>query len=252
MKKNKGVLWLAAILLLAAGVPLSLLGLFISRIGSEVDNSQISETVQAAVVPSHSPVSALPSPSPSPTQIPTSTPISTFTPSPTPTPAPVPTPTENPYSVEQFAMLYDGAIPQYHVVAFLIGEIPDWLTVSACLYNGVDERELTFDMRDDMYPNGDFEADEVELWYPSQVIIKFHYSLNDVALEELGEIQNLILPQDSYVEFVIDDWAFDEFEDGNLHENVDDYAAISFVDKGGNYIDDTYVFDPEIVIYSLS
>lgn len=171
---------------------------------------------------------------------------------PTPAVIPSPVPTENPYSAEQFAMLYDGAIPQYYVVAFLIGEIPDWLTVSAHLYNGVDKRELTFDMGDDMYPNGDFEADDVELWYPSQVTIEIQYSLNDSVLADYGDIKDIELPQNSYVEFVIDNWAFDEYEDGNLHENVDAHASISFVDEDGNYIDDTYVFDPEIVIYSQS
>ena len=71
-------------------------------------------------------------------------------------------------------------------------------------------------------------------------------------LADYGDIKDIELPQNSYVEFVIDNWAFDEYEDGNLHENVDAHASISFVDEDGNYIDDTYVFDPEIVIYSQS
>ena len=241
MKKNKGVLWLAAILLLAAGVPLSLLGLFISRIGSEVDNSQISETVQAAVVPSHSPVSALPSPSPSPTQIPTSTPISTFTPSPTPTPAPVPTSTENPYSVEQFAMLYDGATLRYAtVIVEGISDIPPWLRIDAYIDNGVEDFDICAPVDDN------FETNDVPVYSPSQFVLRFSFEIDSSNLD--GDLIDYSAPETGYVEFVLDAWSLDEYEDGNLHGTIEETFNVYYIGMDGeDHMEEAY-FCPEITV----
>lgn len=236
MKKIKGVLWWGAILLLAAGVPLTLFGLFITRFCVGVDEPQTSETVQAETAhPIHSPVPVSTKPSPAQTQIPTSMSV------PSPTPTPTPTPTEDPYSGEQFAMLYDGATLRYvTVIVEGISDIPSWLMVDAYIDNGVEDFDICAPV------DGSFETNDIPVYYPSQFVIRFSFVFDPSRLD--GELIDHETPENGYVEFVLDSWSLDEYKDGNLHGTLEETFNVYYEGFDGEEHMEEFYFCPEITV----
>lgn len=242
MRKTKNVLRWGVILLLAAGVPLTLFGLFITHFCIGVDEPQTSETVQAEAEteterPIHSPTPVSTKPSPAQTQIPTSVPV----PSPSPSPTPTPATTEDPYSGDQFAMLYDGATLRYvTVIVEGISDIPSWLMVDAYIDNGEEDFDICAPV------DGSFETNNIPVYYPSQFVIRFSFEIDSSNLD--GDLIDYSAPENGYVEFVLDSWALDEYEDGNLHGTIEETFSVYYEGfDGEEHMEDAY-FCPEITV----
>lgn len=169
------------------------------------------------------------SPSPSPSKVPT------------PVVIPSPTPTEDPYSGEQFAMLYDGAALRYvTVIAEGISDIPSWLRIDAYIDNGVEDFDICAPVDDS------FETNDIPIYYPSQFVIRFSFEIDSSNLD--GDLIDYSAPENGYVEFVLDSWALDEYEDGNLHGTIEETFSVYYEGSDGEeHMEEAY-FCPEITV----
>lgn len=144
---------------------------------------------------------------------------------------------------EKFAEVYDGAKEErMQLYVDLQDPVPEWLRVSAYLYDGKWEHELSSPMMDSITVN------DIDLWNQSTIVIEFFFSLNDDYFMETRELEDSEIPRSCYTMIEISDWAFDETIDGRIHSELSESARVTWMDVCGEVWSEEYFFDPTITI----
>ena len=152
--------------------------------------------------------------SPLPTLIPQTVYLTPQRPEPVPAYPAVPTPKQFPPNL-YYCDESQPAIFRFTIDCYFEG--PDWIEVG---FSVLDSDGSWSDEEIDMYDSN--VLDEVYLQYPGEILVWFPVNIDDFP-GEYDEMVDYSLPDRSeeYCRIDLQDWAFEEYNDGNLHGEVD-------------------------------